>query len=436
MKKTLSLLISIAIVISLLLHYQQVEAIHSFKMDLFPKRINTSANYVFHFTSEEGLDPNDWIKMGFPQGTVMPLIPTERAERDRALKRIIESMILTYPNHLSFCCSLQGMPTLTFYDDGTLESIQFTLGSHAIDPDDEKDLEVSITVSEVLEIKTPQEAGFYEYSISTRKAPHPKTTFVEITESQIGIPFGFPKVKVDPLVVSYTAGYDIKFHVGLGGGLRKVYDTIDVRFPAGTRFTKPFDAMDPEDITINGIHLQRRPENMSDIHTKILRVRLPTNIPHAGEVNLSISPDMGIKTPPSARNHYWEVRTCFEDWAVSMDTYLMESRDYVALSATPNTINSISTYTVCFFPQLNIPEKSSIALYFPKHIQFEKELVKVYLDQTPVLFYFEDSLLIITSIAQCLTKGELYQLRVTNIRNPNEPQTLQVRLDLPMHIKR
>ena len=434
MIKMLSLFLSFFLAFSVLLPYQQAEAIHSLEVIAYPRKVGTIATYRFIFTAEEKLETSQWVKLGFPRGTTMPPLPEERRERDRTLIRILESMYMSHPGRFHNCNLLTGgLPILTFYDDGSLESIQFNICCATLDPDDEVKRSALIIVHDVSGIKTPAEEGFYEYSVSTESEPTPVTTLVEMVESQIGVPEGIPQVRVDPPVASFTAGYEIQFHVGRGGRLLRSRESIDIRFPEGTRFTKPFDTMDPGIITINGIPTRLYPENKSDRLSKILSLATPITIPDSGQVRVWIAPEAGIMTPPSTGPYQWEVRTSFDDWATSKETALMEAKDYASLSGDPNTIGRISTYTVRFIPQADLPEDSILAIRFPEQVGFEEELMHVYLEETLVPFDLEGFTLAIKSVSQSLSQGKLCHIRITGIRNPDEPQTLRVRLSLPDH---
>jgi len=433
MNKTLSFLVSFILTVSMLMYSNNAEASDSFEMEIFPRQAGIAATYIFKFTAEKKLEPLQWVRLGFPRGTVMPPLPEERRERGIALMHIMESIGMGYPGRIISCPARQGVPIVTFYDDGTLESIQFNICCATLDPEDEKRNIAIYVVPDILGIKTPAEEGFFEYRISNQSEPTQKTTLVEIVESQIGVPSGIPQVKVNPPVAYYTAGYEIQFNVGRGGRLQRGRGVIDVRFPEGSSFTKPLDTMDLNDITINDSALLVSPENISDPSSGFLRFILPVPIRDSEQVTLRIAPSVGIRTPPATGSYQWEVRTSFDDWVFSKETALVEAKDYVSLSAIPSTIGRISTYTVRFIPQISIPQESTLSLHFPEELQFDEDLMQVYLDDDLVPYHFDDSTLSITNSHQNLDRGSLCQIRVTSIINPAKPQTLQVKLSLPDH---
>jgi hypothetical protein len=116
-------------------------------MEVKPRKIASSASYSFTFEIEKTLESSDWIKLGFPQGTIIdPPIPEQEPERTLRLKRFNEIIVIG----LSPCGPCPTLPKMEYYPDGSMKSIQ-VYTPIKIDP--------SLPGYDIISIVCPEECG-------------------------------------------------------------------------------------------------------------------------------------------------------------------------------------------------------------------------------------------------------------------------------------
>ena len=422
MNKTLSLILSFVLAISVLMYYQQAEAIHSFGMIVQPRQVNKSATYRFIFTIEKTLKVHEWIKLGFPQGTVIdPPIPQEDGPRRARLTQIIESMSIG----LSPCSSCQGLPDITYYPDGTMRDLTFK--SHIeLNPELEGYSEIVVTVPDTCGFKTPAKEGFYQYRISTQAESTVQQVDFEIVESQIGAPSGIPQVVVDPPVIASEANITIAFNVGRGGWLRGGRDSIRLRFPQGFRFTKSFAQAALTDVLVNGRPLGQRPHGSESI----MHFVVPRDIDNSERVTIQILSGVGIETPAIAGDYHIEVATTADGWAKSENFSLTGALDYARLTIRPNTIGRKADYELLFLTQDPILENELIKIHLPEEIGLPDENLEAQINGRQVVFEIVDHSLHLTNMI-AIEREEAVEVLIKGLINPAQVQIVSLRLTLP-----
>lgn len=281
----------------------------SFAMKVKPRKIGSSASYNFTFEIEKTLESSDWIKLGFPQGTIIdPPIPEQEPERTLRLKRFNEIIVIG----LSPCGPCPTLPKIEYYPDGSMKSIQ-VYTPIKIDPSLPGYNIISIVCPEECGFKTPAKEGFYEYRVSTQRETKEISTSFEIVQSQIGVPTGVPQVMVDPPSAYTQAGYKVIFNVGRGGWLKAHRDFIRLRFPKGTLWAVSPDKFKPEWIKINGKPLSAN----ANLSSETLSLLVPMDIEDSERVVVEISEALGITNPPIAGEYQVEVATSADAWAKS-----------------------------------------------------------------------------------------------------------------------
>lgn len=284
-------------------------AIQSFSMEVKPRKAGLAATYNFVFELEKTLEHSDWIKLGFPQGTIIdPPIPEQEPEKTRRLVKINELIAIAY----SPCGACPILPKIEYYPDGSMKSLQVS-SPIKIDPSLPGYKELVVTCPDLCGFKTPAKEGFYEYKVSTQRETKEISTTFEIVQSQIGVPTGVPQVIVDPQSMDAQAGYKIIFNVGRGGYLKAHHDYIRLRFPKNTQWTLSPEKTKPEWIKINGKPLLVKAE----LNSETLSFVVPRDIQDSERVVVEISKAFGIRNPPIAGEYRLEVATSADAWAKS-----------------------------------------------------------------------------------------------------------------------
>lgn len=315
----------------------------SFAMDIKPRKIASSASYSFTFEIEKTLEISDWIKFGFPQGTLIdPPIPEQEPERTLRLKRFNEIIVIG----LSPCGPCPTLPKIEYYPDGSMKIIQ-VYTPIKIDPSLPGYDIISIVCPEECGFKTPAKEGFYDYRVSTQRETKEISATFEIVQSQIGVPTGVPQVMVDPPSVDAQAGYKVIFNVGRGGWLKAQRDFIRLRFPKGTLWAVSPEKFKPEWIKINGKPLSAK----ANLSSETLSLVVPMDIEDSERVVVEISEALGIINPSMAGEYQVELATSADAWAKSEAYHISGEQERVKLSikdvlVDPPNAHAMSDYLI------------------------------------------------------------------------------------------
>ncbi len=226
-----------------------------------PRRIGVKATYIIKLKLDVPLEVHDWIKIIWPPDTKLPELPENPVEREKELKRIIESIFIgTSP-----CTACQGLPEINYKEC----SIKFNIHME-LNPNIPGYETTTITVTDRVGIINPSKAGSYTLKVATAKegTATPSNPYL-IVESKIGVPEGIPEVIVNPTSYGVNASYTIKFKVGIGGELSANQSRIRVKFPEGTGLSKEIHKIEPSAIKVNGRSLGVRFTVSENIFTLI-----------------------------------------------------------------------------------------------------------------------------------------------------------------------
>jgi hypothetical protein len=415
MKKKLLLLAIIATLLGTsFFNLSVVIGIKSFYMIIQPRKIATPSTYRYVFTIEKKLEVHDWIRLGFPRGTIIdPPIPTDPHERETRLKQIIESMSIG----LSPCSACQGLPIIQYYPDGSMETLQFN--THiALDPLVEGYSIITITVPDVCGFVTPASKGTYDYKIATKAEPTTVTTKFELVESQIGVPTGVPEVIVDQPIPASPSQYTIGFNVGLGGWLKQDSGLIKIRFPEGTKMDKTPSDIKPSWITINGKPLSTSPNGVGTN----LNFRTPVEINDSDRVTVVFDVRCGITNPIKAGKYQLEVGTTGDPWTKSNMYEITKSA--ALLKIKPNKVNQKADYTIIYTQnsplvagdpiQFILPD--NFMLTNPKVTMNEKEISSVEINKSVVTI----------KIVQDLKIDDAVEVIFKELQNPTKPTFIKI----------
>ncbi len=335
---------------------EKASAIYDHHMNVFPRKVDTIATYQFKFSIEEILSVSDWIKLEWPVEVTFPTLPEDRAERDRELKRIIESMSIG----LSPCTACQGLPIIT--DTATEKSIRFN--THVeLNPDIEGYRDITITVPDVVGIRTPKEPGEYVFRISNQAEPTPVPSEpFRFVKSQIGYPEGIPVVEVTPPSFRSPASYNIAFNVGEGGWLKGGEGIIRLRFPEGTVFSR--DVIAENAVFVNGRPLAARISPRGNN----LVFNTPIEIADSERVEIELTERAGIINPSQPGEYTIDVSTMPADpqW-VSSEPYEIV-KGGAMLSVDPPNVNKVASYSFAFILDDNerLRQADQINILFPE----------------------------------------------------------------------
>ncbi|MDD4664250.1 MAG: hypothetical protein PHD83_06285, partial [Caldisericia bacterium] len=365
MKRVFSLFTCLFIILTGFILLKPAYAIKDFHMDIKSRQAGKKATYKFIFTIEKIVEVHTEIKLGFPQGTVIePPIPEKDPERRERLTRIIESMSIG----LSPCSACQGLPVIDFYDDGTMKSLKFN--SHIeLDPAKEGYSTITVTVPDVCGFVLPVKPGFYTYKISTHAEPTEISTQFEVVTSKIGDPTGIPDVIVDPPSPATEAKYVISFHVGRGGWLKGMSGLIKVRFPDGTKMTKPASEFKPEWTLVNKNPLAKAPNGTG---TNI-NFTTPIEINDSDRIMIEFDIRCGITNPLKAGKYVLEVGTSAEEWVKSHEYEITKTSATFKLSN--NKTNRNAVYQLIYIQEKgSLQAMDTIIVRFPKEVQFSSPI--------------------------------------------------------------
>jgi hypothetical protein len=354
-KRFLFLMIAISLLGSSFLNIPYTTAIVDFHMIIQPRKIGVATTYKFVSTIEKKLIVHQYIKLGFPQGTIIdPPIPTDPHDREERLKRIIESMSIG----LSPCSACQGLPDIQYYEDGSMKSLKFN--THIdLDPKVEGYSTIIVTVPDVCGFVTPIKPGQYIYKFSTQVEPTEVQTKAELVESQIGVPSGIPEVIVDQPIPASNSKYTIGFNVGLGGWLRQDSGLIKIRFPEGTKMEKLPSEIKPSWITINGKPLASPPNGTATN----LNFITPIEIKDSDRVTIVFDVRCGITNPSKAGKYQLEVGTTGDPWTKSNPYEITKSA--ALLKIKPNKVNQKADYTIIYTQATTLTVGDPIQFIFP-----------------------------------------------------------------------
>lgn len=356
MKKKLLLLVTVVTLIGLpFINVSLVKGIKDFHMLIQPRKVGVPATYKFVATIEKKLVVHQYIKLGFPMGTIIePPIPTEPHAREERLKRIIESMSIG----LSPCSACQGLPDIQYYEDGSMKSLKFN--THIdLDPAVDGYSTITVTVPDVCGFVTPTNPGDYVYKFSTQVEPTDVSTKATLVESQIGVPTGVPEVIVDKPIPASSSKYTVGFNVGLGGWLRQSSGLIKIRFPEGTKLEKAPSEIKPSWITINGQPLASPPNGVGTN----LNFITPMEINDSERVTVVFDERCGIINPSKAGKYQLEVGTTGDPWAKSNPYEITKSS--ALLKIKPNKVNQKADYTIIYTQVSPLAIGDPIQFIFP-----------------------------------------------------------------------
>ncbi|HOI25757.1 MAG TPA: stalk domain-containing protein [Caldisericia bacterium] len=411
MKNMISFLLVLSLAFSWgIFSKNHANAIHSFRMEVRPRVANKAATYRFHFTIEKLLEVHDWIKLGFPKGTIIePPLPEEKVARDARLKQIIESMSIG----LSPCSACQGLPIIAFYPDGSMQSLTFN--SHIeLDPSKEGYRDIVVTVPDTCGFKTPANPGTYAYGISNQREPGEIKAQFEIVESRIGEPTGTPEVIVDPSTPATEAKITISFNVGRGGWLRQGQGLIKLRFPEGTRFNKSIKDIRPEWVKINGSPLPRA-MNGSGLN---LNFTTPIEIEDSAKVVIEFDQRCGIENPSKPGMYQLEVGTSIDDW-VKSNSYQISKTSSVLLTSN-NKTNREAEYRILIPLEKSISGK--IIFELPTEIQIENDFECFVNDDR--IFTGNDHLFELI-LEEEIT--DILDVKIIGLKNPKNPGIIRIK---------
>jgi len=413
-KKLLFLVVIISLLASTIAYVPTALGIKDFHMTIQPRKVGVPATYKFIFTIERKMEVHDWIKLGFPKGTIIePPIPTDPHEKEVRLKQIIESMSIG----LSPCSACQGLPIIQYYDDGSMESLMFN--THiALDPNVEGYSIIIVTVPDVCGFVTPKKPGVYDYKIADKVEPTTMTAKIELVESQIGVPSGVPEVIVDQPIPASVSKYTIAFNVGKGGWLKQESGLIKIRFPELTKMEKIPSAIKPSWITVNGKPLATPPNGVGTN----LNFRTPVEINDSDRVIVVFDARCGITNPSKPGKYQLEVGTTGDPWVKSNSYEITKSS--ALLKIKPNKVNQIADYTIIYTQISPLSVGDPIQLIFPE--DFKLTAPSVTLNGQAVSSVVVNKSVVTIKTAQDIKAEEGVEIIFTGLANPSKPTFIKI----------
>jgi hypothetical protein len=413
MKKIIAFLLVLLLTSSwTIIEKNHVIAIHSFRMEVRPRVANKASTYRFHFTIEKLLEVHDWIKLGFPRGTIIePPLPEEKAARDARLKQIIESMSIG----LSPCSACQGLPIIAFYPDGSMQSLTFN--SHIeLDPSKDGYSDIVITVPDTCGFKTPSTPGTYSYGISNQRESTEQKAQFEIVTSKIGEPSGIPEVIVEPAMPATEAKITIAFNVGRGGWLRQGQGLMKIRFPEGTKFNKALRDIRPEWVKINGSPLPRQ-MNGSGLN---LNFTTPIEIEDSARVVIEFDLRCGIENPSKPGMYQLEIGTSVDDWTKSNQYQISKTSSVLHVSS--NKTNREAEYRIIIPLEKSLRPGKTVFFELPAEIQIDNNF-ECFINDA-LVGSSRDRLFEILIEKEI---SDILDLTIVGLRNPKNPSMLRAK---------
>jgi len=328
-----------------------------------PRRINTKATYIIKLKLDIPLEVHDWIKIIWPKGTKLPVLPENPVEKEKELKRIVESIFIgTSP-----CTACQGLPEINYKEN----SIRFNIHME-LNPNIEGYETTTITVTDRVGIINPEKQGSYILKVATAKeGVATQSNPYLIVESKIGEPSGIPEVTVEPTSYGVNAIYNIKFNVGIGGELSSNQSRIKVKFPKETQLPFISDKLNPTFIKVNNKPLGTR----FTISENIITIISPVNVENSGEVIVCFDRSVGIINPLKPGDYTLFVSTSEDPEWVQSKPYTIE-KDSIQLIIDPPKVKKIAEYSFSFIieSQSVIDPTAPFYVLFPENIKLNDSI--------------------------------------------------------------
>ncbi len=278
-------------------------------VSLSPNTAGSVSTYSIWFTTgpSGALQPNDYIKIVFPDDTYIPT------------------------NTSASYITLNGYNCTNKYVSGRTLTIYipsgFSLGNNST---------CSIIIPDQFGIRNPTKPGTYTLSLSTSADVVPA---VSNPYTIVGTSVSSLEVNVDPPVQDAVAEYTISFTTSQNGALTSGTDKIFVEFPRKCGVPNYINAWN---ITVNGVKCQ-----YASVSENKLTVTTPVSINANSGVTMVISKDAKIKNPPTYGSYTFEVHTSKDVVPVSYTVKIKKST-----IAKPTV--SLSSYAVNDTPVITI----------------------------------------------------------------------------------
>ncbi len=409
------------------------ESVESLEMKVFPTLSNCMAEYTFTFFPKKRLEVHDWMSLRFSAGTWLePPLPEEKDEKQKRLKRIIESIIVQplYGDDYCFTSFCAGLPMVIFHDNDTMEII-FNLKA-PINPAEEKWKKAKVIVSPEAGVMTPSEPGPYLYGLRTKTEPKLRESLPVVLEE---LKLSPARVNLHDSRINQTTGLSLEFDLTPPATMHFQNGFFRIDFPIGTRIQTSKEEYQPGWIKLNEYPLPY----IKEMGDNYMVLPIPTCYHEIIQNILYIDPRMGIVNPLKPGEYQLQLSTQHHMQAIPSEIYQITApKNQGILCVKPSATDSIAEYTISFFPQQEILRGDKISIQFPDSVwvpsslSWEQVLVnghhphkaEVNLDliEQTVDIVLEHNIAGMSGI-------EIYFSKEANIRNPMEEEQLILSLN-------
>ncbi|MEM3581405.1 MAG: hypothetical protein QXQ64_09170, partial [Candidatus Bathyarchaeia archaeon] len=198
---------------------------------------------------------------------------------------------------------------------------------------------VNVEISNQALIKNPALSGTYKIILwTTADSTKVESNTYQISSSYVS---NF-LVNVNPATVNSVADYQLKFTTSNSGELIAGVDSIMVAFPQEALVSSA--TIDASKILVNG-----KPSSKAVLSNNNLIITVPVSILANATVEVSISKDIGIKTPSSAGSYKLGISTS-KDLNVIYSTFSITNTTLsdVYVIVVPSIVNEVSSFTIQF----------------------------------------------------------------------------------------
>lgn len=304
------------------------------QVEVNPIRINTAATYVLKVKFKHKIVAKEWLTIQWPDDTKMPELPEDTNQRRSALEKMVESIYIgAFP-----CGSCNSPPVLNEKE----RSLTFSFPKN-IDPSEKDYSYTNIIVPDRLGFINPSREGNYHIKLSTASHGTMTSSAYQIVESKIGVPAGKPRVTVDPSLVLRPAAYEISFQLGCGGALISNQSRIRIRFPDSYSLNNKDSSYQNTWIKINQIPIR----SSYSWNNNLLVLISPIDIENSGQVQISISKELGLTNPGRPGSYTLEVSTSEDkEWVSSENYEISASLFFVEIK--PNKAGKVAQFDMVF----------------------------------------------------------------------------------------